>query len=156
MQFYYRTFCQMAYHFGRQVGHESRIDVDYRKLAECFTLVEKNGTEHRPAFWELHPGSTASSAELGCTREETVKLWQKHTQLYGGLIPYEVHTASQKTGERVLNFTSPAVLTPLQACVPRKATTVDAQRLRRNLVKNVNGATRTRVRSVMVQTCPCG
>ncbi|KAI0688832.1 hypothetical protein C8Q76DRAFT_788245 [Earliella scabrosa] len=51
-------------------------------------------------FWELHPGSTASSAELGCTREETVKLWQKHTQLYGGLIPYEVHTASQKTGVR--------------------------------------------------------
>ena len=104
IRFYYRTFCQMAYHFGRQVGHSSHIDVDYRKLAECFTLVEKNGTRHRPEFWELHPGSTETSAELGCTRKEAVTLWHEHTKLYGSLIPYEVHTASQKSSESALNL----------------------------------------------------
>ena len=88
----------MAYHFGRQVGHDSRIEVDYRKLAECFKLVEKNGTTHEPEFWELHPGSTAASTELGCTRKEAIALWQDHTDLYGGLIPYEVHTTAQKSG----------------------------------------------------------
>ena len=50
MRFYYRTFCQMAYHFGRQVGHDSRIEVDYRKLAECFKLVEKNVRLLRPTY----------------------------------------------------------------------------------------------------------
>ncbi|KAI0730681.1 hypothetical protein C8Q76DRAFT_690725 [Earliella scabrosa] len=96
LRFYYRTFCQMAYHFGRQVGNSCRIDVDYEKLAECFTLVEKDGTQHRPEYWQLHPGSTERSDELRCTREESIRLWQDHTALYGGLIPYEVHSSTQK------------------------------------------------------------
>ena len=96
VDFFYRGFCQMAHHFGRQVGHEANMVVDYAKLAECFTLVEKNGTKHTPKFWELHPGSTARSEELGCTRAESIELWQKHKTLHAKFIPYAVHTDLQR------------------------------------------------------------
>lgn len=91
MKFYYRTFCQMAHHFGRQAPRGSTISVDYKKLSECFKLTEEDGTEHQPEFWELHPGSEAKSAQFQCTRKESVKLWEKHKERHGKLMPSVVH-----------------------------------------------------------------
>ena len=106
LDFYYRGFCQMAHHFGRQVGQEATMQVDYAKLAECFTLVEKNGTVHHPKVWTLHPGSTVACPELGCTRKQSIKLWEDHKAKHAKLIPYAVHMARQRArGKCYILFT---------------------------------------------------
>lgn len=99
LKFYYRTFCQMAHHFGRQAPHGSTLSVDYKKLSECFTLTEENGVEHQPEFWQLHPGSEAASERFGCTREESVKRWEEHKERHGKLMPSVVH--AQQLGKRL-------------------------------------------------------
>ncbi|KAI0709813.1 hypothetical protein C8Q76DRAFT_798600 [Earliella scabrosa] len=96
LRFYYRAFSQLAYHLGRQVPGDARMEIDYQKLSECFRLVEKDGTEHRPEFWELHPGSSAQSREFGCTRQETIGLWCKHHSDRGKFVAHHVHLELQK------------------------------------------------------------
>ncbi|KAI0739287.1 hypothetical protein C8Q80DRAFT_1124618 [Daedaleopsis nitida] len=78
LKFYYRTFCQLAHHFGRQAPRGSTLRVDYKKLSECFTLTEEDSAEHQPEFWQLHPGSEATSEQFGCTREESVSVYVHH------------------------------------------------------------------------------
>lgn len=87
----------MAHHFGRQAPRDCQLKVDYKKLAECFSLTEKDGTEHRPDFWELHPGSKVRSEEFNCTREDSVKLWEEHKERHGRLMPAAVH--AERRGE---------------------------------------------------------
>lgn len=91
LKFYYRTFCQMAHHFGRQAPRGTTIEVDYKKLSECFTLIEDDGEVHTPDFWELHPGSEATSSEFNCTRKESILRWHEHKERHSRLMPAAVH-----------------------------------------------------------------
>lgn len=85
----------MAHHFGRQVPCGATINVDYRKLAECFTLVKDDKTELHPKFWELHPGSDIKSSKFDCTRQESVERWKKHKEKHARLMPAVVRAAQQ-------------------------------------------------------------
>ena len=103
VQFYYQSFCQIAYHFSRQIPATSELKVDYAKLAECFSLIDKHGVAHRPAYWELHPGSTQHSSQLGCTRAESIQRWVDHNAFVGKFVPQYVHTQLQKEGTRSMS-----------------------------------------------------
>ncbi|KAI0716827.1 hypothetical protein C8Q76DRAFT_616910, partial [Earliella scabrosa] len=91
LQFYYRGLCQMAHHFGRQAPPPNRIEIDFKKLAECFSLVDKDGVVHKANFWELHPGSTASSSEFGCTRQDSVAEWEKYNATQAKHVAHASH-----------------------------------------------------------------
>ncbi|KAI0705690.1 hypothetical protein C8Q76DRAFT_801423 [Earliella scabrosa] len=91
LRFYHRGMCQIAHHFSRQIGDGAKIEIDYRKFAECFTMVDKHGTRHQAEFWELHPGSTATSTEFGCTRKEAAELWDVWNDDRSLYLPYSAH-----------------------------------------------------------------
>ncbi|KAI0753010.1 hypothetical protein C8Q80DRAFT_1267456 [Daedaleopsis nitida] len=91
LKFYYQTFCQMAHHFGHQAPRGTTIEVDYKKLSECFILTEENGKVHAAEFWELHPGSDAKSSEFDCTRKGLIAWWEKHKERHAQLMPAVVH-----------------------------------------------------------------
>ena len=98
LRFYHRGMCQIAHHFSRQIGDGAKIEIDYRKFAECFTMVDKHGTRHQAEFWELHPGSTATSTEFGCTRKEAAELWDVWNDDRSVYLPYSAHQKVVKLG----------------------------------------------------------
>ncbi|KAI0744320.1 hypothetical protein C8Q80DRAFT_1272880 [Daedaleopsis nitida] len=99
LQFYYQGLCQIAHHFGRQVPQQARMEVDFKKLVECFSGIDKDGARHHAQFWELHPGSTLVSEEYGCTRKEAVKAWDDCIAKQSECIPYAVYKQLQKKGK---------------------------------------------------------
>ncbi|RDX41183.1 hypothetical protein OH76DRAFT_1489674 [Lentinus brumalis] len=92
LQHYYQTMCQLMYHLARQVPDKAKMRVDFKKLAECFSMVDDSGATIQPDFWELHPGSTARSSTLGCTRKEAAVAWDEHKLHQGRFIPHVVHS----------------------------------------------------------------
>ena len=83
------------------------MNIDYKKFAECFSLVDnKTGDVLQPKYWDMHPGSTEVSEEFGCTRKDSVKLWEDHKERVGAFIPYVAHLQQQKKGASVLWYTS--------------------------------------------------
>ncbi|TFK78861.1 hypothetical protein K466DRAFT_441144, partial [Polyporus arcularius HHB13444] len=88
LQHYYQTMCQLMYHLARQVPDKAKMRVDFKKLAECFSMVDDSGATIQPDFWELHPGSTARSSTLGCTRKEAAVAWDEHKLRQGRFIPH--------------------------------------------------------------------
>ena len=98
LRFYHRGMCQIAHHLSRQIGDGAKIEIDYRKFAECFTMVDKHGTRHQPEFWELHPGSTATSTEFGCTRQEAADLWDVWNDDRSLYLPHSAHQKVVKMG----------------------------------------------------------
>ncbi|RPD52012.1 hypothetical protein L227DRAFT_618189 [Lentinus tigrinus ALCF2SS1-6] len=88
LQFYYRGLCQLAHHLGRQIPEKHTMTIDFKKLAECIMLKDEEENVHYPEPWELHPGSTTTSVEFGCTRAEAVEKWEQHKNVQRQYIPH--------------------------------------------------------------------
>ncbi|KAI0685881.1 hypothetical protein C8T65DRAFT_747687 [Cerioporus squamosus] len=96
LQHYYRTMCKLNYHLTQQVPDKAKMHVDFKELAECFSMVDNTGATIQPDFWELHPGVIASSSTLGCTQKEAIVAWDAHKLQQGKYIPHVVHPQLEK------------------------------------------------------------
>ncbi|KAI0735721.1 hypothetical protein C8Q76DRAFT_609997 [Earliella scabrosa] len=86
LQWWYQTWCQQIGFFARQVPPSVQLQVDYRMLSRCFSVMDR-GRRVEAAPWDFHPGSTLRSTRLECTRAETVDLWQEHKDRQSKFIP---------------------------------------------------------------------
>lgn len=70
---------------------KARLQIDYKKLADCLSVVDEAGKTQHAKYWELHPGSQEASADLGCTRKQAAQLWDEHKAKMSKYIPHVVH-----------------------------------------------------------------
>ncbi|KAI0740913.1 hypothetical protein C8Q76DRAFT_609309, partial [Earliella scabrosa] len=86
LQWWYRLWCQQIGFFARQVPPSVQLQVDYRQLSRCFSVVDR-GRRIEAAPWDFYPGSTLRSTRFQCTRAETVQLWKEHKDRQTKFIP---------------------------------------------------------------------
>ncbi len=98
LEYYYRAMCQLTYHLTRQVPEKANMRVDFKKLAECFSLEDEKGNTITPEPWELHPGSLSKSVKFECTRQEAASAWEAHKAEQGRYLPHVVHRQFQDRG----------------------------------------------------------
>ncbi|RPD54693.1 hypothetical protein L226DRAFT_571823 [Lentinus tigrinus ALCF2SS1-7] len=76
------------------------MTINFKKLAECIMLKDEEENVHYPEPWELHPGSTTTSVEFGCTCSEAVEKWEQHKNVQRQYIPHCIRLHQDRIAEQ--------------------------------------------------------
>lgn len=102
LDFVYRASGELLYYLTNQVPEKLKFKLDFDVLRQAMSLEDESETRIFPNEWDLHPGSMHTSPEFGCTRAQSVALWEQHKQKHALFYPYVVDK-KRRTGDVFLS-----------------------------------------------------